>query len=299
MRYATAGAFRAALEERLRVTAEQTGVPLVRLRKLVVFDRLIARLTVAAPDQWVLKGAVALQFRLGPQFRTTRDLDLGRREGAEAAMADFVAVQSTDLGDHFSFRAERTAKLDTIMEGAFIRYHVAAELAGRRFEDMTVDVAPGDPLIGEAELLRGPDLLGFADIPAVEVPVLPLEQHIAEKLHAYTRDYGADRINTRVKDLIDVVLIGRLLTPRASLLTHALDATFRLRATHPLPHQLPPPPGAWRVAYARMAAEVGIARDMERGLQEAREFLEPVLKRSVSNNTQWDPSRRTWLQVPT
>ena len=48
MRYATAGAFRTALERRLLAAAQETGLPVIRLRKLVVFDRLLARLLVAA-----------------------------------------------------------------------------------------------------------------------------------------------------------------------------------------------------------------------------------------------------------
>lgn len=38
MKYETAGAFRAALEQRLMNLARETGVPLLRLRKLVVFE---------------------------------------------------------------------------------------------------------------------------------------------------------------------------------------------------------------------------------------------------------------------
>lgn len=60
MKYTTASAFRGALEQRLATLANQTGVPLVRLRKLVVFDRLMARLRIVAPSGWFLKGAVAL-----------------------------------------------------------------------------------------------------------------------------------------------------------------------------------------------------------------------------------------------
>jgi len=64
MKYATPSAFRAALEQRLSTIAQQTRVPPVRLRKLVVFDRLLARLVVVAPNRWVVKGAVALLFRV-------------------------------------------------------------------------------------------------------------------------------------------------------------------------------------------------------------------------------------------
>lgn len=49
MRYATANAFRTALETRLPARARESGVSVVRLRKTVVFDRLIARLLIVAP----------------------------------------------------------------------------------------------------------------------------------------------------------------------------------------------------------------------------------------------------------
>jgi len=66
MKYATGSAFRRALETRLRTLSQREGVPLARLRKLVAFDRLLARLLQAEPETWVLKGGLALQLRLGP-----------------------------------------------------------------------------------------------------------------------------------------------------------------------------------------------------------------------------------------
>ena len=66
----------------------------MRLRKAVVFDRLLARLVAAAGDRWVLKGALAPDYRLGPGTRTTKDVDLGRRDDEEAATADFLSAQA-------------------------------------------------------------------------------------------------------------------------------------------------------------------------------------------------------------
>ena len=176
MRYATAAAFRTALEQRLLAAARQGGLPLARLRKLVAFERLLARLMVVAPDRWILKGAVALHFRLGARFRTTKDLDLGRWDNERAAAEDFAAAEQVDLADHFRFAVVRTDRLDQLVEGAAVRYHVSAYLAGRRFEELIVDVGFGDPLTAEAERLRGPDLLSFAEIEAPEVPALPLSR---------------------------------------------------------------------------------------------------------------------------
>lgn len=41
----------------------------------VAFRRLLARLEVAAPGRWVLKGGVALLLRLDPS-RTSNDIDI-------------------------------------------------------------------------------------------------------------------------------------------------------------------------------------------------------------------------------
>lgn len=290
MRYATDSAFRAALEQRLAILTQLTAVPLGRLRKLVVFDRLMA----VAPDRWILKGAVALYFRLGPQFRTTKDMDLGRQDSEEAATADFLAAQSVDLGDYFTFAIERTAQLDQAMEGAAVRYHVTAQLAGRRFEDVTVDVGFGDPVVTGPDLVRGPDLLGFAEIPPIVVPALPVEQHVAEKLLAYTRRYAGGTASTRVKDLIDVVMMSSLFVFEAGRLRRALEATFVAGGTHPLPAVLPLPPSQWRTAYRRMATEVGLYVGMEVGYEQARAFLGPVLAGTVRDDARWDPARHAW-----
>jgi hypothetical protein len=66
VKYETAASFRTAIEDRLRPTYDQDRKRSIsRQRKLMVFDRLLARLQTVAPDRWVVKGAVALDFRLG------------------------------------------------------------------------------------------------------------------------------------------------------------------------------------------------------------------------------------------
>jgi hypothetical protein len=71
-----------------------------------------------------------------------------------------------------------------------VRYRVRSELGGRRFEEVIVDIGFSDPLKWKPEPIRGTDLLVFAGIEQIEVPVLRLEQHVAEKVHAYSRTYG-------------------------------------------------------------------------------------------------------------
>src|ERR1700682_263287 len=80
-RYATAAAFRRALEDRLQDIAGKEGVDLQRLRRQVAFDRLLARLFQAAQPRalpWALKGGYAMELRI-KAARTTQDIDLAMR----------------------------------------------------------------------------------------------------------------------------------------------------------------------------------------------------------------------------
>lgn len=82
MRYPTATAFRRALEDRLNRRARMTGEATMRLRKNVVFQRLLARLLAISPGRWILKGGLALDLRLsdrGARPRATKDIDMARR----------------------------------------------------------------------------------------------------------------------------------------------------------------------------------------------------------------------------
>jgi hypothetical protein len=221
-------------------------------------------------------------------------MDLGRWDDERAASEDLAAAEGVDLGDHFRFAVVRTDRLDQLVEGAAVRYHVSSYLAGRRFEDLTVDLGFGPPLTAAPERLRGPDLLGFAEIEAIEVPTLPLEPHVAEKVHAYTRSYAGGRASTRVKDLVDLVLIPSAFAFGAGGLRSALVATFGERATHPLPSALPPPRDGWSAGYRRMATDLDLDPELSAGYEQARTFLDPVLGGTIPDDATWDPTRRTW-----
>jgi hypothetical protein len=291
MKYATAGAFRTALEQRLSTASKESGLSVQRLRKLVV--RLLARLLAAAPDRWLLKGGLALDLRLGTRARTTKDMDLARGDSEDAATADLLAAQALDLGDYFIFAAERTNALDALLDGAAVRYRVMAELAGRRFEEVVIDIGFGDP-VDPPDIVSGPALLNFAGIEPIAIPVVSLDQHVAEKIHAYTRIYSDGRTSSRVKDLIDLVLIRSSDAFVAGRLRAAIRITFERRGTHPPPASLPRPPDGWGPPYRRLAREVGLGPDVLVGHRLAGGFLDPVLGGAMPDDAAWDPTRGRW-----
>lgn len=267
---------------------------MVRLRKEVAFDRLLARLFAVAPDRWVLKGALALDYRFGDRARTTKDIDLASAGDEASATADLLAARVVDLSDFFGFAIERTSVLDRLLEGAAVRYHVSAELAGRVFDEFLLDVGFDPPVGVVLDRLRGPDLLSFADIAPVEVPALPLEVQMAEKVHASSRVFGAGLLGSaRVKDLVDLALIASEVSLDAARLRTAMEVTFERRASHELPARLPRPPADWRVPFGRLARTVGLDPDLEAGFDSAARMLDPILAGDVRSGA-WDPAGQSW-----
>jgi hypothetical protein len=260
----------------------------------MAIDRLMARLIAVTSDRWLLKGAVALQLKLTEQARTTKDLDIAHQEDEAAATADLIAAQAIDLGDFFQFSIERTQAIQEEEEPLAIRYRVRAELAGRRFEEFNLDVGIGRSVPVSAETLRGPDFFAFADLPPIDVPALPLEYHVAEKIHAYTRGYGEGRTNSRVKDLVDLVLIRSTVAFNAGRLREAIDRVFQSRNTHESLTALPPPPTDWNLRYRTQASQLNLDADVQVGFQLASDFINPILSQAIPDTADWDPIDGLW-----
>lgn len=294
MKYKTAGAFRQALEERLRDQNLETRMPLMRLRKMTAFDRFLARLSKQDPETWIVKGGYALQLRLGDVARTTRDIDAAPPPGLadEKLKERLRKAASTNLGDWFEFEIGEPTAVATGAPGKGLRFPVRCLLDGRTFETFHLDVGQGDPLSDKPEKLEGSAFLDFADIPRTAILCYPLTTQIAEKLHAYTRAYGA-RESSRVRDLVDILLIASFSRVKAPALLKALEATFAARRTHSLPSELPRHPAGWSGPYKRLARELPLPwPTVKEAWQAATRFLNPLLQGSVKGT--WNPPTWTW-----
>ena len=292
MRYADADAMRMALEQRLRNEAEARGVALQRLRKRVAFERFLARLALS-PAEWVLKRAFALELRLGLQTRMTKDIDLACDDDEAAVTRDLAGAAALDIDDVFTFRVRRTPALERAGGFRAVRYSVISELAGRRFEQFPLDIGLVEAPVLSPDVIETEGSLAFADITLPPLAVIAIEQHIAEKVHAYTATYGTDkRGSTRVKDLVDLVLIARHTSPRAERLQQALRSTFERYGKQLLPETLPPPPDAWTAPYAQQARDVGLPADLASAHSEARALIDPVLQGQAAGA--WDVLGALW-----
>jgi len=282
--YATAPALRQALEHRLNRRAEEAGVDVVRLRRHVAFDRLLARIFSTDDVPWRLKGGYFLELRLR-EARATRDVDLtlSTPEALPPAADLSTRLQAglqyavdDDPGDFFEFRVGPVMlELDAAPYGG-ARFPVEARLAGRTFARFHVDIGVGDPFLGAGESVEGGDWLGFAGVAAARVICISREQQFAEKLHAYTiTDRPAT--NSRVKDLVDLALLIQQLPPDPARLREALRRTFSRRISHELPSDLPDPPASWDAPFETLAAEANLELTMAAALEMVRVFYRSVV----------------------
>ena len=273
--YSSAFAFRRALDDRLATIAKAEHIDLQRLRRQVTFDRLLVRLFADGNPPWRLKGGYALELKLAVA-RSTRDLDLGLSSLSQSPVDLVTALQdaaSRSNGDFFIYQiGEPTMELDGAPYGGS-RHPVEAHLDGRLFARFHLDVGLGDSQQEPFEWVAPRDWLGFAGISVGSFPTISREEHFAQKLHAYTLPRG-ERANTRVKDLIDLVLLIDSETLDMDRLRRDIAATFARRITHPLPDSLDAPPDFWGPVFVKLAAECGIDGDIRVQFEKVRDYFE-------------------------
>ena len=284
--YATAGAFRSALEERLKSISQTEQMDLNRLRRQVTFDRFLARLFQVEPAPWALKGGYALELRF-KTARSTIDIDLTVRPvGGATGQAGVSRVvremlqnaASVSLDDWFEFRIGSPV-MD--LEGApygGARYPVEARMDGRVFSRFHLDAGIGDAVMQPIETIECREWLAFAGIKSPLVQMIPREQQFAEKLHAYTLPRSS--ANSRVKDLVDLALLvesGGLVEER---IQEAVRLTFQRRGTHAFPMSLLAPPADWTKRFDSLAEECRLPKSMDAVFDQVRAYVEAVLPAS-------------------
>ena len=296
-------AFKAAFEERLRTKARANGLNFQRLQALFAMGRFVARLQYLHHGKILIKGGYAMEIRLQNaevRARTTRDLDITCQLPADRGLELLRQVGEVELQDFLSY--DVTEDRELVCEGneyGGTRYRVECSLAGRTYQIFKLDVAFGEPISG-AQSVQSPFLtewLEELDIPVTIHPLISVEQHLAEKLHAYT--IPRDSTNSRVRDLPDMGLL--LVEPiEANLLSKRLADLFGRRNTHPPPQSLQDHPAEWAEPYLKLLQQdphlnwASLADLYER----LQAFWNPFLAGQCAHH-RWDPKSWAWIPPPT
>jgi hypothetical protein len=293
--YATPKAFMIALNARLKAEAARSGRAAWRVQQLAIFERLLARIAVEFADAIVLKGGLVLELRLA-RARATKDVDVRFTGIADSILPRLQHAGRLDLHDFMTFEVDVDKDHSEILaeEAKYggKRFRVICKIAGQKYgAPFGLDIGIGDPMIHEPEEMTMPDRLEFIGVAPPRLRVYPIETHIAEKLHAYTKP--RDRPNSRDKDLPDIALISTIAVPSAATLRAALDQTFGFRATHAVPAALPRPPEFWHALYLQKLEDYGLEwPTLEACYERACQFINPVL--AGLQESAWDPVSLEW-----
>lgn len=145
----------------------------------------------------------------------------------------------------------------------------------KSFVNFDLDVG-ADFLIDHVENFQATNWLGFCSIPAPIISMISIEQQFAEKVHVYT--LPRTHINTRTKDLIDLILLSDSPNRPLESFLRSLQRVFKARNTHLLPDLLPEPPASWHKPFETIALKCGISPNLEEGFKKVSLFYQDLLR---------------------
>lgn len=216
--------------------------------------------------------------------RATRDIDLTYLERfkqnpnpdiSEEIFQELHDISQIDLKDYFVYRiGDAQMDLDNAPYGG-ARFPVSSFIDGRLFVRFQIDIGL-DVVVNKVDKVKGVEWLDFCKIPTPVMSMISKEQQFAEKIHAYTLPRDG-RMNSRVKDLVDLLLLLNQLDIDLKGCNHALYTVFRVRKTHLLPEALLPPPVQWEVNFQKMAIECGLKPDMAEAYEQVDSFFQKVI----------------------
>jgi hypothetical protein len=267
------------------------------------FDRFLSRV-FAEGDQseWLLKGGMSMLARV-PRSRATKDVDLAALRASDLAEAGraLTALVEADLGDHLTFRLIRSTPtgLGESQPGvATRRYFFACIDADNdtQIDTVLVDVVVGPPPVGRPEVIEPANRLHLRR-PLITFPyrLYPVADQIADKVCA-TMDtqYPGGKRSSRVKDLVDLVVIAHTQTVDLDELRASITSKRELSSIAPFEHF--GIPAEWTLTYPATAKGVPAAESLSAqtaaGL--VASFVDPALGKS-SNPAEWDPYALAWI----
>ncbi len=193
-------------------------------------ERLMYRLSQSEhAANFVLKGAMLFLVWTGAQYRATKDMDLlalkspsvERLRDIFRGLCEMPVAQDGLAFEPDSVQAEEIRE-DNLYQG--VRVTLIARL-GKARVPLQVDIGFGDAVTPKALQTNFPTLLDF---PAPRLAMYPRETVVAEKFEAMVK---LGLANSRMKDFYDIWALSREFDFDGSVLSAAIQATFKRRKT--------------------------------------------------------------------
>lgn len=233
-----------------------------------------------------------------PRTRATKDVDLASSaadlDGAENALRQCVDVE---MGDHLTFRlsARRPTGLGDNQPGVATRRLVFTYFdaeTGRRIGDVPVDLVVGPAPVGRPEVVEPANRLVLGrPVETRPYRLYPVVDQVADKVCAtMATNYPGGKSSSRVKDLVDLVVIARTQQMDLKELRLAIDTKRVLSRLEPFERFRIP--ADWAPEYMRLAKSTASVEGMtDTGEAEAfvAQLVDPALDSPRGPTAAWIP----------
>jgi Nucleotidyl transferase AbiEii toxin, Type IV TA system len=186
----------------------------------------------------VVKGGGALRLRLGEDARLTKDLDASFRGDLDEAEQLIRQALHKGWSGFTGLLSDPEEIVRTGLKPPPRRYQLAVNYEGQRLTAFPLEIATAEASSGDnPEILTPTVSLSIFGLPDPDpVAFLPATWQVAQKLHACTETYTDGGPNTRVRDLLDILLIEDLIgIDDWPALRSACEETFAARKKHTWP----------------------------------------------------------------
>ncbi|MBH0129985.1 nucleotidyl transferase AbiEii/AbiGii toxin family protein [Salinibacterium sp. NK8237] len=296
--YPSGRAVQAAIKSAALKDERAKSVGVGDLIRQATFDRFLCRIFSDQSTKFALKGGTGMLARLSTS-RATTDIDLSAQESElDTAVAELRQLASVDLDDHFRF--EFTNTIDQL-EGENQPYTAGCRLTFDVYVGVTkqstlsIDLAAGYKPTGMLETVSPANRLPLTRLRTCDYVLYPLADQVADKLCATQAKYGESKSpSSRVKDLIDLLLISLTESMDARQLSIAVATESKRRSLDPITAFLIP--SDWSIRYLVLARRLGLVDrfpDAASAEERVQAMLNPILDGSLADG-RWEPSAGVW-----
>ncbi|MDO4884907.1 MAG: nucleotidyl transferase AbiEii/AbiGii toxin family protein [Rothia sp. (in: high G+C Gram-positive bacteria)] len=261
-------------------------------------DIVMARAMSDTGETWFLKGGNALIWR-DPVARATKDLDLYNRESQSIQEAIKAFIDSVESNPQSIPPLDVQMRVEILgephqegeREAQTLRVFIVPP-HGEGQVRVNIDLVVGCCVTGIPEVRDNrslADALGVDVNNLPQVNLYPVVDHIADKVSATMQSYSENRPSSRVKDLVDIIILSKQGTASSISfvdLFRAIESERQQRNIKPYNHGFIVPDNWTEQMYHKESKAVkGIPQKLKDAVLEVQQFLNPVIFREAQGKT--------------
>ena len=290
----------ASIHDRLNNQAKAQGQPYNEIFQYYLIERFLYRLSISPySDQFILKGAMAINLLDAAFPRATRDIDfLGIKDvslsSLENAIKAICAITVEDDGLEFIPESVVSSPIKINDKYPGIRFNFMVHF-GKSVHSMQIDVGVADKIFPAARKIKFTTHIGHKNF---MLKTYATEQMIAEKVQTLVQK---GQLNSRMKDIFDIWWIASSNQIKGQTLSKSIKTVFINRQT-PIPQELAffktdyysqRQQIAWQSLLKKMRSDMNFP-DLPAVLDQLKQFLIPVvysIYQGARFDLTWDPEQ--------